>query len=85
MCATSCVSKPWDTLRAPAKKQPLCNGTFKTARCGSKICLSSLGSYDCRLTFVDSYGAPQGQVFQADDLRELAAFATELADQMEGK
>ncbi len=90
-----CASKPWDAIRetAPAVKGKIKSGSFRTSygcanvkfrvsTSGREVLLHTAG------TSTDIYGRVVGapeQRFYVRDLRELATFLNEIADQCEGK
>jgi hypothetical protein len=80
MCATSCPSKPWDTIRKcePVKKTPLVPGKWTTSK-GLTVELRHIGSGSVAVIADTQYGITAGSA------RELGEFFIECANQMEGK
>lgn len=70
------MSKPWDHLRKSVKP-PIEPGDWRTSF-GARVCVSFIKPYgSAQLLIVES------NYFTPTDLRELAEFCTELADQLE--
>lgn len=72
------MDKPWDVLRKQIARPPICRGYWVTSHSGAGVSLNCCGSVAVDIDI-------SGQSFRAKDLRELAEFCTELADQLEGK
>jgi hypothetical protein len=86
------VCKPWDSLRGVPKKPPISEGCFKTTQSNAGIHVKAINKDRfghnapgmVSLQLGQGY-TPEDQRFRSGDLRELASFANELADQLDGK
>lgn len=76
------MSKPWDKLRTnlpPNNPLPIGGGTWITSKTGAAVGVCVTGAQLSGLVSVGVFN----DTFGAADLRELAEFCTELADQLE--
>ena len=76
------MSKPWDKLRDKVAKPPMYPGRWDTSI--SKAWVHLHGVCD-KQSHIGIGISDSSQVFGAADLRELAEFCNELADQLDGK
>lgn len=70
-------SKPWDALRET--KPPMKEGVWRTKH-SAHVKISDLTDFIVRLRI-----GPSTNCLSADDLRQLAEFCIELADQLDGR
>jgi hypothetical protein len=84
MCATATtIRKPWDSIRtAPKSKPPIGSGAFCTSKAGAYVRVKP--DSNPRLFEVSIGYGSDGQVFYAEDCREMADLFTELACQLDG-
>jgi len=78
------MSKPWDKLRIPPQESPIREGTWSTCE-GIRIYIGVM-SDDRGPGAEISFGSAHAECYYfPDELRELAEFCNELADQLDGK
>lgn len=81
--------KPWDKLRAPAEKPPIKSGKWTTTSQHAWVQVDTSPPRESpvpRVQMQFANGRPVGNVYlDAPDLRELAEFCNELADQLDRK
>ncbi len=68
--------KPWDRLRKTPKKLPIASGKFYTENRVPVL-------VDLEVHNTASVHIERGYVFKSEDLRQIADFCQELADQLE--
>lgn len=78
------MEKPWDCLRATVKP-PLVSGSWRTSHHHANVQMEIDGTGAFIGLFSNERHDSRRQRLKAPDLRELAEFCNELADQLEGK